>query len=69
MSPLQFHKQLRIQEARRLMMSEDLTASSASYRVGYNDASHFSRAYKSLFGSPPMRDVEQLREAAMQAAV
>lgn len=69
MSPLQFQKLLRLQEARRLMLSEDLTASSAGYRVGYNDASHFSREYKSLFGSPPMRDVEQLREAAMQAAV
>lgn len=66
MSPLQFQKQLRLQEARRLMLSEDLTASSAGYQVGYSDASHFSREYKSLFGSPPMRDVEQLREAATQ---
>ena len=69
MSPLQFQKQLRLQEARRLMLSEDLTASSAGYQVGYRDASHFSREYKSLFGQPPMRDVEQLREAATQAAV
>jgi AraC-like DNA-binding protein len=69
MSPLQFQKQLRLQEARRLMLAEDLTASSAAHQVGYNDASHFSREYKSLFGQPPMRDVEQLREAAMQAAV
>ena len=68
MSPLQFQKQLRLQEARRLMLSEDLTASSAGYQVGYNDASHFSREYKSLFGAPPMRDVEQIREAAMQNA-
>jgi len=50
------------------MLSEDLTASSAGYQVGYNDASHFSREYKSHFGAPPMRDVEQLREAAMQNA-
>jgi len=64
MSPVQFQKQLRLQEARRLMLSEDLTAASAGYQVGYNDASHFSREYKSLFGAPPMRDVEQLREAA-----
>ena len=63
MSPLQFQKQLRLQEARRLMLSEDLTASTAGYRVGYDDPSHFSREYKRLFGRPPMRDVERLREA------
>jgi AraC-like DNA-binding protein len=62
MSPLQFQKQLRLQEARRLMLGEDLDASSAAYRVGYNDASHFNREYKSVFGVPPMRDVQRLRE-------
>lgn len=61
MSPLQFQKQLRLQEARRLMLSEDLDATSVAYQVGYNDASHFSREYKSLFGNPPMRDVQRLR--------
>jgi AraC-like DNA-binding protein len=64
MSPLQFLKQLRLQEARRLMLGEDLDAASAAYRVGYNDASHFNREYKSVFGVPPMRDVQRLREAA-----
>ncbi|HEY9628121.1 MAG TPA: AraC family transcriptional regulator [Coleofasciculaceae cyanobacterium] len=64
MSPLQFQKQLRLQEARRLMLGENLDASSAAYRVGYDDASHFNREYKRLFGAPPMRDVERLREAA-----
>lgn len=64
MSPLQFQKQLRLQEARRLMLSEDLDAASAAYRVGYNDASHFNREYKSVFGVPPMRDVQRLREAS-----
>ena len=64
MSPLQFQKQLRLQEARRLMLGEDLNAASAAYRVGYNDASHFNREYKSVFGVPPMRDVQRLREAA-----
>ena len=64
MSPLQFQKQLRLQEARRLMLGEDLDAASAGYRVGYNDASHFSREYKRLFGLPPLRDVERLRGAA-----
>jgi AraC-like DNA-binding protein len=64
MSPLQFQKQVRLQEARRLMLGEDLDAASAGYRVGYGDASHFTREYKRLFGAPPMRDVERLREAA-----
>ena len=68
LSPLQFHKQLRLQEARRLMLGEDLDASSAAFRVGYEDASHFSREYKRFFGEPPMRDVERLREAAMAGA-
>ena len=64
MSPLQFQKRLRLQEARRLMLGESFDAASAAYRVGYHDASHFSREYKSLFGVPPMRDVQRLREAA-----
>jgi AraC-like DNA-binding protein len=64
MSPLQFQKQLRLQEARRLMLGEHLDAASSGYRVGYHDASHFNREYKRLFGVPPMRDVERLREAA-----
>ena len=65
LSPLQFQKRLRLQEARRLMLSEDLDAASAAYRVGYRDSSHFNREYKSLFGVPPMRDVQRLREAAL----
>jgi len=65
MSPLQFQKQIRLQEARRLMLGEDIDAASAGYRVGYNDASHFTREYKRLFGLPPLRDVERLRETAV----
>jgi len=68
MSPLQFQKQLRLQEARRLMLGEDLDAASAAYRVGYHDASHFNREYKSLFGVPPMRDVQRLRDEALVSA-
>ncbi|RYG45926.1 AraC family transcriptional regulator [bacterium] len=67
MSPLQFQKQIRLQEARRLMLGEDFDASSAGYRVGYEDPSHFSRDYKRYFGESPMRDVEKLR--SMAAAV
>jgi AraC-like DNA-binding protein len=64
MSPLQFQKQLRLQEARRLMLSEDLDAAEAGYRVGYDDPSHFSRESQRHFGEPPIRDVERLRELA-----
>ena len=64
MSPLQFQKQLRLQEARRIMLGENLDAAGAGYRVGYDDASQFSREYKRLFGQPPMRDLERLRETA-----
>jgi AraC-like DNA-binding protein len=64
MSPLQFQKQLRLQEARRLMLAEDLDAGEAGYRVGYDDPSHFSREYKRHFGESPMRDVERLRVIA-----
>jgi AraC-like DNA-binding protein len=66
MSPLQFQKRLRLQEARRLMLGEDLEAALAASRVGYYDASHFNRQYKSLFGVPPMRDIQRLREEAIQ---
>jgi AraC-like DNA-binding protein len=65
MSPLQYQKELRLQEARRLMLSENLDAGEAGFRVGYEDQSHFSRDYKRHFGEPPMRDVEKLREMAM----
>jgi AraC-like DNA-binding protein len=68
LSPLQFQKQLRLQEARRLMPGEDLDAKVAAYRVGYNDASHFNREYKSLFGVPPMHDVQRLRKEAQDRA-
>jgi AraC-like DNA-binding protein len=64
MSPLQFQKQLRLQESRRLLLGEDMDAATVAYRVGYDDASHFSREYKRLFGEPPMRDVGRLRAAA-----
>ncbi len=68
LSPLQFQKRLRLLEARRLMLGEDLDAASAAYRMGYRDASHFNREYKSLFGVPPMRDVQRLREGALASA-
>lgn len=66
MSPLQFQKRQRLQEARRLLLGEDLDAATVAWRVGYEDASHFSREYKRLFGAPPMRDVERLRQSSLQ---
>lgn len=68
MSPLQFQKQLRLQEARRLMLGEDFDATTAGLRVGYDDASHFSREYKRLFGEPPLRDVSRLRGLPLEPA-
>jgi AraC-like DNA-binding protein len=61
MSPVQFQKQIRLQEARRLMLGEALDVASASHRVGYEDPSYFSREYKKLFGVPPQRDIARLR--------
>lgn len=61
MSPVQFQKKLRLHEARRLMLSEGLEAATASYRVGYESPSHFSREYSRMFGAPPRADVIKLR--------
>lgn len=63
MSPLQFQKQLRLHEARRLMLTEGIEAASAGHRVGYESPSQFSREYRRLFGSPPRREISQLRGA------
>ena len=62
MTPLQYQKVLRLQEARRLMLSRTLDASSAGHHVGYLSASQFSREYTRLFGSAPTRDVAKLRQ-------
>ncbi len=62
MSPLQFQKRLRLQEARRLMLGDEADAATAAYRVGYESPSQFSREYARLFGAPPARDVARLRE-------
>ena len=63
MSPLQYQKHLRLQEARRLMLGEDLDAATAGFRVGYESPSQFSREYRRLFGAPPLRDITRLRSA------
>jgi AraC-like DNA-binding protein len=62
MSPVQYQKELRLQEARRLMLSKMMDVGSASQQVGYLSASQFSREYGRLFGNPPSRDIARLRE-------
>jgi AraC-like DNA-binding protein len=59
-SPLQFQKRMRLNEARRLMLTEHLDASRAAFEVGYESPSQFSREYSRLFGLPPMRDIKNL---------
>ena len=61
MSPLQFQKQLRLQEARQLMLNQSLDAGNAGGLVGYESASQFSREYSRLFGAPPQRDIRRMR--------
>lgn len=63
MSPLQFQKSLRLQEARRLLMVEAMEASNVAFQVGYESPSQFSREYARLFGLPPIRDVKRIRES------
>jgi transcriptional regulator GlxA family with amidase domain len=62
MSPLHYQKVLRLQEARRLMLSAMMDASSACQRVGYLSASQFSREYSRFFGSAPSKDIARLRQ-------
>jgi AraC-like DNA-binding protein len=62
MSPLQYQKALRLHEARRLMLFQEMDASEACHRVGYLSASQFSREYARFFGTAPIRDVARLRE-------
>ena len=62
MSPIQYQKQLRLQEARRLLLAETTSAETVAYQVGYASPSQFSREYARLFGEPPRRDAERMRE-------
>lgn len=61
LSPLQFHKRLRLYEAQRLMLAENANATSAGMAVGYESTTQFNREYKRLFGEPPRRDMSRLR--------
>lgn len=68
LSPLQFQKHLRLIEARRLMLSDGKSASNAAFDVGYESVSQFTREYGRMFGRPPVRDMRDLRRAALVAA-
>ncbi len=65
MSPLQFQKRMRLNEARRLMFTERMDASTAAFEVGYESLSQFSREYGRLFGAPPARDIRKLSRIAV----
>ena len=67
MSPLQYQKRLRLQEARRLMMGDGLDAAVAAFRVGYESPSQFSREYRRMFGAPPRQDVAGIKREVQQA--
>ena len=60
MSPLQYQKRLRLTEARRLMLEENYDAGTAAFQVGYESQSQFTREYRRLFGTPPLRDIKAL---------
>ena len=67
-SPLQYQKQMRLQEARQLMLNENHDAGRAGGLVGYESASQFSREYRRLFGAPPQRDITRMRRAPAAGA-
>jgi AraC-like DNA-binding protein len=67
MSPLQFQKHLRLMEARQIMLSDRIDATTTAYRVGYESPSQFSREYARMFGNPPARDVSILRQQESSA--
>lgn len=69
MTPLQFQKKLRLNEARRLMLAEPTDAATAAFQVGYESASQFNREYSRLFGAPPLRDIKKLREIPTEGNV
>lgn len=68
LSPLQFQKHLRLLEARRLMMSDGVSASSAAFAVGYESVSQFTREYGRMFGLPPVKDTKAVRSRAAEVA-
>ncbi|MBY9077556.1 AraC family transcriptional regulator [Paenibacillus sp. HN-1] len=62
LGPLQYQKSIRLQEARRLMLSESMDATGAAREVGYESPTQFNREYRRMFGLPPLRDVREIRQ-------
>jgi len=69
LSPVQFQKQLRLQEARRLLLGDHLDVASAGARVGYDDPAYFTRDYGRFFGAPPTRDVARIRDGVLAGGI
>ncbi|MEH7880366.1 AraC family transcriptional regulator [Rhizobium laguerreae] len=69
MTPLQYQKQLRLLEARRLMVTDGFNAANAAYQVGYESASQFSREYARMFGTPPKRDISEMKAMPAEPAI
>jgi AraC-like DNA-binding protein len=69
MTPLQYQKQLRLLEARRLMVTDGFNAANAAYQVGYESASQFSREYARMFGTPPKRDISDMKAMPAEPAI
>jgi AraC-like DNA-binding protein len=67
MGPLQYQKHLRLQEARRLMLSGSMDATTAALEVSYQSPSQFSREYRRLFGLPPLQDIKAVRNSSASA--
>jgi transcriptional regulator GlxA family with amidase domain len=69
LSPIQYQKQIRLQEARQLLLAGDHSASDVAFAVGYESASQFSREYRRQFGAPPVRDLRRLRQSIESPAI
>ncbi len=67
MSPLQYQKTIRLQEAQRLMLTEAMSAADAAFAVGYESPSQFSREYARLYGKPPMQNIQDMRSMLEEA--
>ncbi|GIO34309.1 MULTISPECIES: AraC family transcriptional regulator [Paenibacillus] len=69
MSPIQYQKRLRLQEARRLLLTDTMEAAEAAFQVGYESPSYFNREYARMFGNPPIRDIQRFRDALQTGKV
>ncbi|GGA34351.1 AraC family transcriptional regulator [Paenibacillus physcomitrellae] len=68
LSPIQYQKQLRLQEARRILLADDMDVTSTAFEVGYESLTQFNREYKRFFGLPPLKDIRTIKAASLAAA-